>query len=262
MELYNLWVPSGDRVPLVASLPHSGSYVPRELIDRFDASPRPALVPVDWHLERLYDFLPGLGVTVIQATHSRYVVNLNRYLREPLFGPERSSVIPENTCFGRPLYTTPPSPGEIQGRLDQYYTPYHRELAGLIDKTVRDFGYAYLVDLHSFYRGPRVDVCLGDVNGNTCSEPFIAAFEGAYRRNDFHVVRNDLWVGGFITRHYGTLENVETLQIETRFPVYLEGGTFEEDEVPGFDSEKFRAVKTRVRRVFETTVRDLFGASP
>jgi N-formylglutamate deformylase len=262
VKLYELWVPLKDRVPLVASLPHSGSYVPPDMIRRFDADPRPALVPLDWHLEKLYDFLPELGVTVIRATHSRYVVNLNRYLKEPLFGPERSSVVPENTCFGRPLFARPPSREEIRRRLDNYYTPYHRELTRIIEKTVRDFGRAYLVDLHSYYRGPEVDICLGDVDGTTCSGRFTGIFEDAYLRNGFLVVRNDLWVGGYITRHYGSLDNVEALQIELRFPAYLEGkNTFEEDEVPGFDSDKFRETGSRVRRVFASVVRELFATS-
>jgi N-formylglutamate deformylase len=259
VKLYDLCVPPEDRVPLVASLPHSGSFVPPEVNGQFDADPRPALVPLDWHLDKLYDFLPELGITVIRATHSRYVVNLNRSLTEPLFGPERSCVIPENTCFGKPLFDRPPSREKIRRRLDRYYTPYHRELAGIIENILRDFGHVYLVDLHSYYRGPEVDVCLGDVNGTTSSGRFTGTFENCYRQNGFDVVRNELWVGGYITRHYGSLENVEALQIELRFPAYLEGrSTFEEDEVPACDSDKFWGTRSRVRRVFASVVRELF----
>jgi N-formylglutamate amidohydrolase len=36
------------------------------------------LPDTDWHLEQLYDFLDALGASVLVATHSRYVVDLNR----------------------------------------------------------------------------------------------------------------------------------------------------------------------------------------
>ena len=163
MELYNLRLSQKDRIPLVASMPHSGSYVPPEIAVQFNANPKPALVPVDWHLDKLHDFLPELGVTVIQATHSRYVVNLNRALTEPLFGPEPACIVPDMTCFRKSLYNENPTPAQVRQRVENYYTPYHDALKGIIDGLLDEFGHAYLLDLHSYYRGPEVDVCLGDV---------------------------------------------------------------------------------------------------
>jgi len=32
----------------------------------------------DWHVDRLYDFARGLGAGILRATHSRYVIDLNR----------------------------------------------------------------------------------------------------------------------------------------------------------------------------------------
>jgi N-formylglutamate deformylase len=258
LKVYNLWVPERNRIPLVASIPHSGSYVPPEIIDQFNAVPRPALVPLDWHLEKLYDFLPELGITVIQATHSRYVVNLNRALTEPLFGPENACIVPDMTCFRKSLYTSEPARDQVKHRIESYYTPYHDELKRVIDGLVRQFGRAYLVDLHGYYRGPEVDVCLGDVYGTTCSERLTGIVEDSYLSQGFNVVRNELWIGGYITRHYGAMENVEALQIELRFPCYLEGAAFEEEEVPGYDSEKFRDAGRRIRRVFQNVVESLF----
>ncbi len=257
MKLYNLVIPDHARVPVVASLPHSGVYAPRRVLKQFRQDPPPVLAPVDWHLEELYRFLPGLGIPVIQATHSRYVVNLNRALTQPLFGPERESVVARNNCFGNPLYDRELSQGEAEERVDKYYLPYHRRLERILKKTVRHFGRAYLLDLHGYYKGPEYDVCLGDVNGTTCSELLTVSFERAFDRQGFSVVRNELWLGGHITRHYGAMDNVEALQIELWFPSYLEGGTFEEAEAPGCDSEKFRGVQERIRRVFIAALDEL-----
>ena len=257
MKLFNLRAPVKNRLPIVASLPHSGTHVPPELYRQFRQDLLPNFSPVDWHLERLYDFLPELGITVIQATHSRYVVNLNRALTEPLFGPERACAVPDNTCFGKPLYNREPTRHQVEQRIEEYYSPYHQKLSEILKEIIQDFGYVYLLDLHAYYMGPEVDVCLGNANGITCSGRLIGAFDRNYRKYGFNVVRNEKWTGGYITRYYGSMDNIEALQIELRFPAYLEGDTFEEDEVPGWDSAKFSNARDKIRKVFTHVISDL-----
>jgi N-formylglutamate deformylase len=257
LKLYNLIIPPAVKLPVIASIPHSGTHVPRSVRKQYRNNPPPVLAPVDWYLERLFDFLPEMGVTMLQATHSRYVVNLNRALTPPLFGPERESVVSRSNCFGARLYDRKPDRGVVEDRIRKYYLPYHRRLERILKKTVRDFGRAYLIDLHGYHKGPEVDVCLGDVNGTTCSELLTGSFERAFRRQGFSTVRNDTWLGGYITRHYGAMDNVEALQIELHFPAYLEGDTFEENEIPEYDSDKFRSVQDKLRKVFPAALDEL-----
>jgi N-formylglutamate deformylase len=257
-KLFYVSVPPQINIPMVASLPHSGTHIPRSVRNQYKQEFGPILTPLDWHLERLYDFLPELGIITIQATHSRYVVNLNRGPDTPLFGHERFSVVPDATCFGRLLYDNEPEQSEVEERVNKYFVPYHRRLNRILGKMVKDFGWAYLLDLHSYYRGPEVDVCLGNANETTCSEDLIGGFERALNRHDFRVTRNDVWVGGYITRNYGNMDNIEALQIELRFPAYLEGGNFEEDEIPGWDSVKFRNAKKRLHEAFSDVMDELF----
>jgi len=259
LKLYNLFLPSKDRLPVIADLPHSGTYVPQNVRKKYRQASRPILAPIDWHLEKLYDFLPQLGITMVQATHSRYVVNLNRELKEPFFGPENSSVVPYENAFKSPLYDVEVNQSEIEERIAMYYTPYHEQLKKVIQKTVRDFGKAYLLDVHSYFKGPVIDVCLGDVNGTTCSERLTECFERTMRKYDFSVSRNEKWIGGHITRYYGSMDNVEALQIELRFPAYLDGHEFGEEEIIAWDSDKFRDAKKRLRRVFTDFLKEMFG---
>ncbi len=261
MKLYNLLVPAQIRLPIVANLPHSGTYVPRNIDKQFKRDPRPILTEMDPHLDKLYNFLPELGITVLQATHSRYVVNLNRGLKAPLFGPQTSSVISQENSWKSALYNVEPEQNEIEERINRYYIPYHQRLTQILNKMIRDYRRVYLLDLHSFgthLAFPLADVCLGNVNDTTCSERLMACFERALRKHGFSVTRNERFIGGYITRHYGNMDNVEALQIELRFSAYLDGEDFGEEEVTEWDSEKFRSAKKRLRKVFSDIIGQLF----
>ncbi len=257
MKLYAVLVPTQIRLPVLANLPHSGTYVPRNIDRQFKQDPRAILPNMDWHLDKLFDFLPELGITVLEATHSRYVVNLNRGLRPPLFGTENSSVISRETTQGSVLYETEPTQSEIEERINRYYIPYHEQLTELLGKMIQEFGRVYLLDLHSFFTGPSADVCLGDVNGTTCSERLVGCFERALREHDFSVTRNEVWTGGYITRHYGNTDNIEALQIEIRFTAYLEGEYFGEEEITKWDSDRFRSAKKRLQKAFSDAINEL-----
>ena len=74
MELYDF---SPGDAPLLVSMPHCGTYIPADLAEAMT----PAALEVadtDFHLPQLYHFLAGRGVSVLAATHSRYVIDLNR----------------------------------------------------------------------------------------------------------------------------------------------------------------------------------------
>ena len=257
MKLYNLCVPEKARVPILVSMPHSGTYVPPEIDNRFRKNPRPILTNMDWHLEKLLDFLPDMGVTVLQATHSRYVVDLNREVKEPLFGPIASSVIFATTTHGSPLYETEPTNDEIKARLTAYYYPYHEKLQTLLDGMKQEFGHVVLLDLHSYFWGPETDVCLGNRHGSTCSESVITLMEQAFGSQGYRVSKNEKWIGGYITRHYNNLPQLESLQIELRFTAYLAGDYFGEEEITEWDYDKFPNAKIRLHQVFGEVIKSL-----
>jgi len=134
MELFNIYRPTAKALPLVANIPHSGLFVPDDIAAQFTTEHLNSLPNSDWHLDRLYDFLPDLGITVLQATHNRYVVDLNRQVKEPIFGSFWSSVIPETTAFNKSIYKSQPSLEDIQERIEKYYLPYHYQLKSLIEE--------------------------------------------------------------------------------------------------------------------------------
>ena len=51
------------RTPLIVSMPHVGTQVPEAVEREFTPVAR-ALTDTDWHVDRLYDFVPELGAVV------------------------------------------------------------------------------------------------------------------------------------------------------------------------------------------------------
>src|SRR3546814_9286691 len=74
MELYRFRQGS---LHLLVSMPHPGTYVPPEIDARLTEVAK-NVPDNDWHKPRLYDLLQDLDVSVITATHSIYVIDLNR----------------------------------------------------------------------------------------------------------------------------------------------------------------------------------------
>lgn len=255
-----LHLPTAHTIPVIASLPHSGLLIPKEITNTLEASYQHYLPNQDWHLDKLYDFLPRLGITVLQAVYSRYVVDLNRSLREPLFGSFWQSVVAEKTAFNTAIYRTPPSREEVEQRVEQYYRPYHQQLQTLLNEQIEQFGKVYLLDLHSFLGLIEDEVCLGNGNGATCSEHFISVVETAFCSQRYQVVRNKAFSGGHITRHYGQMPQVEALQIEVRYPVYLNAKQLDCACVPDWQVPEFDNAKHKFESIFEQITKNLASA--
>jgi len=253
-------LPTTEAIPVIASVPHSGLLIPEEITSTLEASHQHYLPNQDWHLDKLYDFLPHLGITVLQAVYSRYVVDLNRSLQEPLFGSFWQSVVAEKTAFNTTIYRTSPSRKEVEQRVEQYYRPYHQQLQTLLNEKIEQFGKVYLLDLQSFLGLIEDEICLGNGNGATCSEHFISAVEAAFCSQGYQVVRNKAFSGGYITRHYGQMPQVESLQIEVRYPVYLDAKQLDCALVPDWQVPEFDDAKHKFEPIFEQITQTLVAA--
>ncbi len=250
-DLFTVHQPEGLALPIVANLPHSGLQVPAEIGAMFTPKQRRSLPNSDWHLQTLYDFLPSLGVTVMQANYSRYVVDLNRALKPPLFGSFWSAAVPEQTAFKEEIYTQKPTKSEVRSRIEEYYTPYHEQLTALLNDAIARYGKVYLLDLHSFMGLITDDVCLGNAKGESCSENLLSTVEASLVQQQFQVVKNKVFSGGYITRHYGEYAAVEALQIELRYTNYLPEDQLEIEAIPQWQGANFDQAKKRLRVAFD-----------
>ena len=117
--------------PLVVSIPHAGTFIPADLAARM--TPGALAVPdTDWHVDRLYDFLDALEASVLVATQSRYVIDLNRPPDNANLYPGQDTIglVPFDTVGREPVYRPGDEPGdtEIAARRERFWRPYHERL--------------------------------------------------------------------------------------------------------------------------------------
>jgi N-formylglutamate deformylase len=217
---------------LVVSMPHVGTFVPRSVGRHLTdcAARRP---DTDWHLPRLYDFLGEIGATVVQATHSRYVVDLNRPPDGTNLYPGRDTprLCPVDTFHSEPLYRAGgPDEAEIARRVEAVWRPYHRRLASEIARVKGEHGVAMLWDAHSIvseaprlFEGRLADFNLGTADGISCDERLAESLAVALSRQAAYTcVLNGRFKGGYITRHYGNpSQGVHAIQMEMAEATYM-----------------------------------------
>ncbi|MDA1117684.1 MAG: N-formylglutamate deformylase [Proteobacteria bacterium] len=246
------------RTPLLVSLPHSGTHIPEPLLARMTPAAR-RLPDTDWHLEKLYDFLDELGASVLAATHSRYVIDLNRSPDGGSLYPgmDTTALVPVDTFFKVPVYlAAPPAEEEIRQRVETYWQPYHQKLAGALEAIRAEHGTALLWDAHSifsvvprFFDGRLTDFNLGTAGGKSCApgmgERLVETVKG------FSAVLNGRFKGGYITRRYGDpANNVHAVQLE------LSEATYMEEEPPyAFREDLAARVRPRLRALLEEFLR-------
>lgn len=258
MKLYE--IDRGESAVIV-DVPHAGTYLPVGLAARLTPAAH-ALPDTDWHVEKLFSFARGLGVTTLMATHSRYVVDLNRDPggRALYPGADNTELCPTRTFANEPIYSAgdEPDSAEIAQRCAEYFTPYHAVLASEIERVLARRGYAILLDGHSikrevprFFAGRLPDLNLGTADGASCAPEFHhAAALTLARATAFSSVVNGRFKGGYITRHYGVPgHGVHALQLETAQACYM-------NELPPYrwDSSSAAALVGVLERLVEVLV--------
>lgn len=220
--------------PLIVSMPHVGTHLPAAIADTMTPIAR-HVVDTDWHVERLYDMAEDLGATTLAATHSRYVVDLNRAPdNRPLYaGADNTELVPLTTFDHEPLYLPgqEPDQAEVGRRIKTFWRPYHERLAAEIARLRERHARVVLWEGHSirsrvprFFEGRLADFNLGTGSGISCDGELAARIETeAAAANAFTSVLNGRFKGGYITRQYGKPEaGVHAIQLELSQITYME----------------------------------------
>ena len=253
--------------PLLISMPHVGTHVPAGQLARM--TPAAAIVAdTDWHLERLYDCADELGASVLVATHSRYVIDLNRPPdNQNLYpGQDTTGLCPVDTFDKEPLYLDgqAPSDAEIEERIATVWQPYHRALGQELARIRAAHGAAALWDAHSirsvlprFFDGRLPDQNLGTADGRSCAPALAARIAGiAAAARGYTSVLNGRFKGGYITREYGDPSNrVHAVQLELAQITYMD------ETLPfAFDEARARLLRPALRAMLEAMLEEAEGS--
>lgn len=247
--------------PLLVSIPHMGTYLPPGLAARLtDAACQVA--DTDWHLDRLYAFAKELGASILMATHSRYVVDLNRPRDGSSLYPGQSvtGLCPVDLFDGTPLYQggVGPDASETAARVDALWQPYHDQLRKELTRLRDRHGIAMLWDAHSirsvlprFFKGKLPDFNLGTADGASCDPALADKLLDIARSVPGHsAVLNGRFKGGHITRHYGCpAQEIHAVQLElTQCSYMMESLPF--DYLP----ERAERIEPYLRRKLEAVL--------
>lgn len=261
MHPFKIISPVSDPVPILLSIPHCGVDFPEELKAEYNQDLIMAPDDTDWFVHQLYDFAPAMGITMIQAVYSRWVIDLNRDpQRKPLYSDGRiiTALCPTTTFFGEPLYhdkRVEIGVEEVRRRVEIYYNPYHEKLQHLLNELKDKFGKVLLWECHSIrqtvptiHKEKFPDLILGDADGTSASPGLIETAINKLEKSGYHFSHNYPFKGGYITRHFGKpSENQHALQLEMTKLNYMD------DAEKRYDAERAR----KMRKVLQATLSNL-----
>jgi len=241
--------------PILISMPHNGILVPDDILLKMTDSAK-LLVDTDWYLDKLYQFAVDQGCYLIKPKYNRYVIDLNRSKHdENLYpGQDTTELCPTTQFSKRKIYLDgyEPKQKEIEQRVEQYWQPYHEQIALTLAQIKDKFGIALLFEAHSiksevprFFEGQLPDFNFGTYNGKSCSELLEQSFSG-WEPEGYSAVTNGRFKGGYITRAYGNpRKNIHSLQLELSQATYMN-----EDKLE-FDQGKANRVTLALQEMFE-----------
>lgn len=229
-------------VPLLVSIPHDGRELAPGMKERM-SSVGLELPDTDWHVRRLYEFAPSLGASVISANYSRYVIDLNRPSTDLALykGQLFTGLCPSKTFGGTDLYLDGDSVSQVekQGRIEQYWQPYHDKISSELARLKNIFGFALLWDAHSIpsrvpslFPGILSILNIGTVDGTSCDARLTSEVTKIAQASEYSVVVDGRFKGGYITRAHGSpSEHVYALQLEKAQRAYMDEDSLIYDEI-------------------------------
>ena len=235
--------------PLIISIPHAGSYYPKEFLKYKSIDIKKLKIMEDFKTDTFIDKINLNLADIFIAECSRAVVDLNRSRQsldysmfnskinttpheEVLLIKSGLGVIPSK-CYNEEIFKSKLPNFYISKMLEKYYDPFHKKLSNRINYLKSKFGVVYLIDIHST---PTLlnnnknfpDVIIGDNFGKSSEENFKNNLISHFKNLDLRLSINNPYSGGYITRKYGEKDkNVNVIQIEISKNYYMNEKTFE-----------------------------------
>ncbi len=260
---YTIIAPKGKKVPILVSVPHCGTAFPEELIPHFKKEKISFPDDTDFFVDKVYDFVSELGITMIYAHYNRWVIDLNRSpINQNLYDDGRiiTSLTPITDFLGKPIYQSAkfePDVKEVQRRKEKYYLPYYDAVTKVLNNFKKEFGIGVLWDAHSIRRlvptiqtEPFPSFILGTNDGQSANGTFIEAAKQGIATSGKECSYNHPFKGGNITRHFGNpAQNIHALQLEMIKTMYMD------DVELNYHHERAAELKSSLKNTFELLIK-------
>lgn len=257
-------IPSRTKqVPVLISVPHSGTKIPDPILEMYDTEMVKKIDDTDWYVDHLYDFAGSLGIKMIKATYSRWVIDLNRTSdNTPLYDDGRviTELCPTTDFNGEKIYSGQhPNQKEISRRMHTYYTPYYEQIYSEITELKKKYDHVLFFDAHSIRScvlGIRQetfpDLILGDVDETSASPTIVSVASNLLCQTSYSFSHNDPFKGGHLTRTFGCPENgIHALQLEMAKSIYMKNNE------TTYDTTKAEKIKKELKHLFENLIQTL-----
>jgi N-formylglutamate deformylase len=242
---------------LVLDSPHSGTTYPEDF--RHACDMRELRQAEDTHVEKLYDFAPGMGITWIEALFPRSYLDANRnttevdptMLEDAWSGELETDPYAQNkvrlgkgliwriTDSGTDLYDRKLSASEVERRIEACWRPYHDAVASAIDTAHQRHGYSIHLNCHSmpavsapystdFPGLVHADFVIGDRDGTTADPRLSKKICEHLGSRGYDVSYNHPYKGVELVRRYGNpASQRHSIQVEINRKLYMDEATLE-----------------------------------
>lgn len=257
---FEIILPKTEQVPILVSVPHCGIEIPEVLRSQYDPEMIKAIDDTDWFVDQLYSFVSELGIKMIKAKYTRWVIDLNRTAdSQPLYNDGRviTGLCPTTNFNDQAIYLKEgPSQEEINQRIGSYYYPYYEQIRLELTKLQKQFKHVLFFDAHSirqFVPGIRPDkfpdLILGDVDEQSAGPSLISAVQEVLANSSYSFSHNHPFKGGNLTRTFGKPKNnIHALQLEMAKNVYMDDGE------TTYDNLRAENIKQYLQQMFEALI--------
>ena len=223
--------------PLLISIPHSGIEIPESIQNRINQQAK--RIHTDWQLGL---FVKDFPFTTITSKLSRYIVDVNRskYSSKNATFP----IIPKYDEFGSPLFKQYPSKSIQQQWIKEYYTPYYDAIFKQITVKKQNNSIICLLDLHSYddeyFETDKIIISTRECS--TISKESLNYILNCFEKAALSNQLDKPFKGGNIIHEVSKQPNIEAIQIEIPYSLYLHNNTL--------DPQKSKTLQEKLLQIF------------
>ena len=223
--------------PILLSIPHSGIEIPEGIQVRIN--PKAKRIHTDWEM---YTFIKDFPFTSISSKLSRYIVDVNR----SKFTSKTSAlpIIPKYDEDGNSLFKQYPSKAIQQQWLKEFYNPYYDTILEQLSLKEQNFSKICLLDLHSYddeyFETNKIIISTRE--HSTISKESLKFIVHCFEKAALSIQLDKPFKGGNIIHEVSKQPNVEAIQIEIPYSLYLHHNTL--------DATKSKILQEKLLQVF------------